>query len=121
LPPPRFLSSCARYLPLAIGAREGGYVDLPAPRLIRGIGHPSAIRGKLCVPHRPFCLQQRLGYALRPGEVPQLVSLPEQYVLGVARPVPGSNLPIGAEIDHLFLRPTIIAVLAVQTEAEPAA
>src|SRR6267378_3535340 len=84
LAPSRLLSSCARHLPLAVGSRKSRHVDLHPSRLIRGIRHPSAIGGKLCVPRRPLCLQQRLGYALRPGEVPQLNSLPDQCILAVA-------------------------------------
>src|SRR5437868_8197159 len=115
--PSRFLPSGGRNLPLAIYARKGRNVNLHVSRFIGGISDPSAIWRKLCVSKCPLCLEQWFWGAVKPSEVPHLTFLPDQHVFPVARPVPGIDLQIGAEIGYLFFGTRTIAVLHVNAKA----
>jgi len=74
------LSSSARHLPLAVAIQEWGYVELHAPRFIRGIGQPSAIRGQLRA-FRTVHLVCNGGLATRSGHVryQKLITFTNQY------------------------------------------
>src|SRR3990172_2718086 len=119
LPPSRLLSTSARDLPLAGHGRKRRNVNLQAPGLIRNVGHPAAIGGKLRAPHHPIGLEQWLEFTLRPTEIEQRLVFLEQYVLAIVRPVQGTKLGIACTRD-LFLRTGTVGILQIRTKNQAA-